>query len=179
MIAIYLSAIDNEKNQRKFEAVYLKYKNLMLNRAYDILKDFGLAEDAVHNAFLRILKNLHKIDDVDNIRTRGFVLVTVDNVAKSMYNKENRITVTDYEELESETSVEEIVEDKDAVLHITEAMNTLPEIYRYVFYLKYFNKFSDREIATALDIPVATVRKRLIRGKGLLINLLKRGEDDE
>lgn len=179
MLAIYLSAIDNEENQHKFEVVYLKYKNLMLNRAYDILRDTGLAEDAVHDAFMRILKNLHKIDEVDDIRTRGFVIVTVDNVAKSMYNKENRAAVTDYEEIEAEINVEEIIEDKDAVQHISDAMNSLPEIYRYVFYMKYFNKFSDREVAAALDIPVSTVQKRLLRGKKLLINLLKRGEHNE
>ena len=179
MLAIYLSMIDNEENQDKFEAVYLQYSDIMLNRAYNILGDFELAEDAVHNAFLRILKNLHKIDEVDDVQTRSFVFIIVDNVAKSMYNKEHRQVVIEYRELESKLNVQNIIEDRDAVRHILDKINSLPEIYRYVFFLKYFNNFSDKEIANALDISVPTVRKRLLRGKKLLTKLLKQGEYNE
>lgn len=179
MLAIYLSMIDNEENKSKFEEVYLRYKTVMLNRAFDILNDSKLAEDAVHNAFLRILKNISKIGEVDDIRTRNFVTVIVDNVAKTMYNKEHKIVLTEYGEIDSKINIEEIIEDRDAVRHIMDTMNFLPEIYRYVFFLKYFNKFSDKEIASVLDIPVSTVRKRLLRGKKQLVDLLRRGEIDE
>ena len=53
MLTFYLSMIDSDSDKSKFEQLYIKYRNPMLNRAYDILGDRGLAEDAVHNAFLR------------------------------------------------------------------------------------------------------------------------------
>ncbi len=179
MLAVYLSMIDNEKDRSKFESVYLKYRNLMLNRAYDILKDSELAEDAVHNAFLRILKNLSKIDKADDLKTRLFVTVIIDNVAKTMYNKEHKVILTELTDIDAKINIEEIIEDRDAVQHIMEAVGSLPETYSYVIFLKYFNKFSDKEIASALDISVSAVRKRLLRGKKRLVDLLRRGESDE
>lgn len=179
MLAVYLSMIDNEKDRSKFESVYLKYRNLMLNRAYDILKDSGLAEDAVHSAFLRILKNLSKIDKADDLKTRLFVTVIIDNVAKTMYNKERKVILTELTDIDAKINIEEIIEDRDAVQHIMEAVGSLPETYSYVIFLKYFNKFSDKEIASALDISVSAVRKRLLRGKKRLVDLLRRGESDE
>ena len=39
MLQTYLLMIDNEEDKSKFESIYLKYKNLMLNRAFDILNE--------------------------------------------------------------------------------------------------------------------------------------------
>ena len=51
---------DDNKNSSKFEKVYLQYGKLMYSKAYEILKEYSLAEDAVSEAFIRIFKNLHK-----------------------------------------------------------------------------------------------------------------------
>ena len=61
MLSVYLMMIDNSDDKVKFEKVYKNYKNIMLNRAYEIVKERQLAEDAVHNAFLKIINNLPKI----------------------------------------------------------------------------------------------------------------------
>ena len=58
MLTFYLSMIDSDSDKSKFEQLYIKYRNHMLNRAYDILGDRGLAEDAVHNAFLSISQTI-------------------------------------------------------------------------------------------------------------------------
>ena len=176
---IYLSMIDDYDDRYKFARVYATYKDLMLNRALDILKDHELAEDAVHNAFLKIIKNIDKIDDVNNLRTQGFCVVVVDNIAKTMYNKEHKVKFIELTDMESDVNVAEIIEDKNVVENLMARMNDLPDIYRYVFVLKYFNNLSDRDIAETLNLNISTVRKRLQRGKKLLKNLLKRGEDNE
>ena len=81
MLNLYLLMIDSTDDKNKLELIYNQYKNLMLNRAYDILKDRGLAEDAVHNAFIRILKNLDKISEINCPKTKSFVVVIVENVS--------------------------------------------------------------------------------------------------
>lgn len=70
---IYLSIIDSEEDISKFELIYNTYKNRMHHIAKDILKDVHISEDAVHMAFLRIVKNLDKIGDVDSDRTKSLV----------------------------------------------------------------------------------------------------------
>ena len=170
--------IDNQENKSKFESVYSKYKNLMLNRAYDIIKDSDLAEDAVHNAFLSILKNLSKINDVESKETKGYILVIVENAAKKIYNQEHKIITTDYKDDELNISAEESFENKNAVQTVKKQIESLPEIYIGVMILKFFNGLDDKEIASALAISVSTVRKRIMRGRKLLLAGIKDGEQN-
>lgn len=55
---IYLSMIEDAEDQNKFEQVYLRYKNLMFYVAHRILNDAQEAEDAVHDAFVRIAEHI-------------------------------------------------------------------------------------------------------------------------
>ena len=83
--------IDNSEGKKNFEELYNKYKNLMLNRAYDIIKDSGLAEDAVHNAFLNILNTGYESFPKINIKNRKDIIQKANNILsmKKIY-KDNR-----------------------------------------------------------------------------------------
>ena len=70
MLSVYLMIIDNSDDRVKFEKVYKNYRNILLNRAYEILKERQLSEDAVHNAFLKIINNLPKIYEPDSNSTK-------------------------------------------------------------------------------------------------------------
>lgn len=65
MIALYLSLIDSDESKDKFEELYLKYRRQMKIIAFKILGDEGLAEDAVHNAFLKIISAFDKFNEID------------------------------------------------------------------------------------------------------------------
>lgn len=75
MLQIYLSMIDTEDEQIKFELLYKKYRKLMHWIAKGILNDDSLAEDAVHEAFLRILKNFHKVGEISCPKTVIFTVI--------------------------------------------------------------------------------------------------------
>jgi RNA polymerase sigma-70 factor (ECF subfamily) len=168
--------IDNQEDKNKFEEIYYKYKNLMLNRAYDILNDSGLAEDAVQNSFLIILKNISKINDIESKKTKGYVLVITENSAKKIYNKEHKIIKTDFQDYEPVSNVEDSFESKNSVEVLKEQIESLADIYSSVMILKYFNDLNDKEIASALSISVPTVRKRILRGRKILLSSIKAGE---
>ena len=51
---IYLTMIEAEEDRHRFLSLYRRYKKLMLYIAHDILHDPHDAEDAVHEAFLRL-----------------------------------------------------------------------------------------------------------------------------
>ena len=172
MLQLYLTLVEDGE-VGKLEALYREYKSIMLSKAYSVLRDEGLAEDAVHNAFMRILKNLDKIDEVKSSRTRGFVLVITANVAKSMYTREKRVTVVELDEtLPEPTDVETQTERRLTAELIAEKIAALPESYRSVMMLRYLNGLSDGEIASALSLSPSTVRKRLERGRKKLSELL-------
>ncbi len=58
-----MSMIENNTHKLKFENLYRDYRQLMFYKANEILQDKHLAEDAVHQAFIRIIQNLDKIDE--------------------------------------------------------------------------------------------------------------------
>lgn len=62
----------------------------MLYIADSILHDVHLAEDAVSEAFIKIINNLDKINPKDCYWTRGFVVIIVRNVALDMLRKQKK-----------------------------------------------------------------------------------------
>ena len=62
---IFLMMIDTPEEKRKFVVLYEKYRHLMMKVAMDILKDPYVAEDAVHNAFLKTAKHMDCIGEAD------------------------------------------------------------------------------------------------------------------
>ena len=61
---------------------------------------------------------------------------------------------------------------------IRRALAELTDIYREVLILKYIDGRSHEEISKILDISLAAVDKRLMRGKEMLRESLKRWRDD-
>ena len=45
------------------------------------MRDYQLAEDAVQKAFMKVLDNLHKIEEPDCNKTRAFLVIITRNVA--------------------------------------------------------------------------------------------------
>ena len=51
MLLFYLSLLETQEEKSKMENLYYTYRGLMLKVAYDILRDFELANDALHTSF--------------------------------------------------------------------------------------------------------------------------------
>ena len=162
-------------NKKTFEYLYEKYKKLLWKKAYDILKDYALAEDAVSEAFIRIYKHFHRIDDADSSRTAAFLVTVVKNVAINIYHKRNRILPTDFEELEqaSDFNLEESVATQDEAVRAARLVDKLSEELRAVFLLKYVNDLPHKEIGEILGITENNVTVRLHRAKKKLTDMAK------
>ena len=170
---ILIFAFRNEEDQDKFEYLYQKYKNLLLHKAYDILKDYALAEDAVSEAYIRIYKNLHKIDDPAANRSIAFVVTIVKNVALTMLSKEKRITAEEYDDTQADSfDLEESVMSGVTSRQIYAAMELLGEELRSVFLLRYAYDYSLKEVGALLGISENNAAVRLHRAKKKLALLL-------
>lgn len=167
---IYLSLIDTEEEKSKFEQVYNSYKHTMFYVAKSILKDDYLSEDAVHNAFINIAKNMDKITVVNSSRTKGYVLVIVRNISLNMLKKQNKtLDIEDFEEsITDDLNLEDEVLLKISIDSIVEEIISLPTIYRDVLYLSYVEDLTTQEISQLIDISNEAVKKRLQRGRNKL-----------
>lgn len=160
---------DDNKNSSKFEKVYLQYGKLMYSKAYEILRDYGLAEDAVSEAFIRIYKNLHKLDDeVPSARTASFVVTVVKNVALTMLQKQNFAEILPFEEIPDipETAnVEDNIVSQLSAEEIMCVVNDLPEDLKQVFLLYFAYDMSLKEIGQTLNITSNLAAVRLHRAR--------------
>ena len=173
---IYLSLLDSEEEISKFELIYNTYKKQMYYTANNILKDSHLAEDAVHNAFLRIINNLEKIEDINSHKTKGLIVIIVKNVSIDIYrkNKKERDNTIFIDDLDYINGYDEI--NKNDIGDLEIAISKLPENYKQVFLLKFSHELTDNEISEILDIKPDNVRKRISRGREKLKNILKKME---
>ena len=123
---IYLALIEGEADKRKFERLYMNYRQTMYYIAYGILKNRAVAEDAVHQAFLRVIDRLEKINEEDCHKTRGYLVIITKHIAIDMYRKQQREQALSYEELEY--SVADTV-GSDRTNEIWQAFDQLPANY--------------------------------------------------
>ena len=64
---LYLQMLETPEEKSLFEQIYLEYRGLMYHVAYEILHNDQDAEDAVHQAFVKIVENIKKIVGVKPI----------------------------------------------------------------------------------------------------------------
>lgn len=173
MLLLYLSTIDSDESKDKFESLYLKYRKHMKHIALKILGDEHLAEDAVHNAFVKIISNLEKFNKIDCQETRNLIVIIIRSVSIDMYRKRNReFENTDI--LDKEIPIEtdfSIIE----VDNILKEIDVLPDIYKDILLLKVEYGYKDREIAKLLGLKIDTVSKRLERARKQLKKQLNEG----
>ncbi len=171
----YLCLLDTEEEKSKFEELYYQYRKLMYLCAKEILRDDQLAEDAVHEAFMKLTKYVGKISEVKCNKTKRFVVIVVESAAKDIWRKEKRREHLSWEEIDNqfEFSAESSMREHSEV---GEAIAKLPLRYRQIFQMKYGFGYSNKEIAEVLNIREGTLRQRIARGKNLLQDILEEME---
>lgn len=179
MLSLYLTMLETSEERNKFEDLYHLHKRTMLYVAKDILKDDYLAEDAVHEAFIRVINNFIKIGEANSPQTRYFLIVIVRNVSITMLEKRRKtVLLEDLEPLGGmQPDIEDEVFDTIECRKIIDAMGDLPVQYRDVLYLRYVEEYKFSEVAPLLGVNQETIKKRAQRGKKKLLELLEdRGE---
>jgi len=159
------------------EELYVKYRQLMFYVANEILDDTQLAEDAVQEAFIRIAKNMHKIDIANDLKTKAFVVTIVHNVALTMLKKENHYyDFSEYQDLiVDKQEVEKDVLDRLEVKSYISAIRKLPEKYRDILYLHCVQEYTISEISKLLQLSQEVVKKRIQRGRKKILKDIKKG----
>jgi len=134
----------------------------MFRAAYAIVKNRDDAEDAVQEAFIKLMKKQPAFNDDEHAKA-WLMRVTI-NLSKDMLkasSRKNEPVTDDFSYRESKP---------DSVLfHVMK----LEENYRTVIHLYYYEGYSIKEIASILKLPLATVGTRLRRGKAKLKNMLE------
>ena len=165
---IYLQLISEPEDRELFVQLYEKHRVAMFNRANKILHNKQDSEDAVHEAFLKIAENIEKISSLECHKRNKYIVTIIENKAINTYRAKRLHPTEPLFDL-AEYAVVDAYEDGD----FTRCILKLPHDYREVLLLKYDLGLSNKEIADALDISQALVRKRLQRARNALRRICK------
>mgnify|MGYP000020713998 CR=1 FL=1 len=166
---IYLFMLESDEEKHLFKELYERYGNAMLRVAQRYFpSDLTAAEDAVQNAWLKVIKNFSKIQE-DSSNKRGAYLVTiVKNESISLLRKQRQdISLDEMLVAEQENTTE------DSKSSIIEIIRNMPEVYRAVLELRFVEELSTREISKLLHLSESAINTRIHRGRALLIKKLR------
>lgn len=154
------------------EILMEKYKDHLFAVAFNICKNAADADDVVQDTFLQYHITDKQFENEQHIRA-WLIRITINkakNINMSFWRRAG-IPLEDY----METLTFETPEAED----LFEEVMKLPEKYRIVIHLFYYEDYSIREIAQIINATESNVKVRLTRGRRLLRNVLKEEWNDE
>ena len=141
--------------------LYDQYADMVYRIALSYLHSTHDAEDTVQTIFLKLMESDIKIISG---KERAFLTKVSINHCKNLLNATKRHESIPLDEVES------ILFSQPEEREVFRAVMELPEKYRLVVCLHYFEGYSFREIAQLLHIGISAVSMRLHRAKNILKN---------
>ncbi len=130
--------------------------------ASELVRDPGAAEDLVQDTWLAALRS--KPDPSRPLRP-WLARVMRNGATQRLRRAAGRLAKeSEAARPEAVPSARELVERAEQQRHLVDAVLTLPEPYREVLLLRYYEGLSPAQIAESLQVPPATVRTQLHRG---------------
>ncbi len=181
MLSFYLSLIIDEPSRGKFEQIYREHRHTMLWVAQSILHDRALAEDAVHDAFLRIIDHLENISPENCNKTRSLLVVIVRNIAIDLRRKQKFLAESDlgdYDEflVDPQADPEQALVEKEGYQDILYALTKMKPAFADVLSLQISHELDYRQIADLLGISPENARVRCYRARRILARYLEEGD---
>lgn len=169
------------KGERElFSTLIDRYSGKVFSTAYSYTHNHEEAKDLVQDIFIKVYNNLGKFK-VDARFSTWLYRIAVNScidwnrknsrLIKMAWNsEENDVfdTITD----ESPGPEQELLTQEHKEL-IRTIVREMPELYKTVLILYYFEELQVQEISTVLDCPKKTVETRLYRARGILKGRLK------
>ena len=161
-----------------YEEIIKRYQNKVYSTVYSYTRDYEEAKDLTQEIFIKIYNNLPNFKNKSQFSTylyRVAVNRCIDwtrkrrlkTVSAMFFQEEDEIEIYEYIADLSNNPEEILLKEEDGNI-LREVINNLPEIYRTVMIMFYFQDFSPQEIADILEIPRKTVDTRLYRARNML-----------
>lgn len=170
------------EEQAALAALVDEYASTLYRVAFSVLRNTADAEDAVQEAFLRVLRHrdtLHEVRDARVWLIRIVWNIVLDRKRRAKTRPETDDIADMARILPAHgMSAEERASAQQHHARVLKCVEELPAKEREVMLLSAFEELSSVEIAEVLSITESSVRSRLFRARNLLADLLHhaRGE---
>lgn len=168
---------DNERNEMRY--IYERYNKVMLNIAYDVLKDKFKSQDIVQSSFEKISKILYRMEEWGEKKFIQYIYVIVRNKAIDRYKKRLKIVYLEPSDLndiknDSEIDIDVRLIQFENSVEMAANLDKINSRYSSIITLKYYMDLSNKEIADTIGLTEANVRVLLHRAKRTLKKLLEK-----
>ena len=145
-----------------------QYENAMYAVAYSILKNEHDAGDAIGEAILKAYSRLDSLKNPDAFK--AWILRIVHNEAVELIRKNTpSVDIEEAHQIPSTDTESKRTEKLD----LREAVESLPQPYRTVITLYYYESMPMPDIAEITSSTLVAVRQQLSRGRKMLRQMLK------
>jgi RNA polymerase sigma-70 factor (ECF subfamily) len=177
---ISTSAVNEDARRRAEDAAIAalvdRYAAALYRVAYSVLRNSSDAEDAVQEAFLRVLRHRDTLAEVRDHRV-WLIRIVWNVVLDRKRRAKTRPETDDVAELarvlpSTGLSQEEMAAAAQHHAHVLACVEQLPAKEREVLLLSAFDDLTSVEIASVLGITESSVRSRLFRARNLMAGLL-------
>lgn len=156
-------------SERELSNIYHRNVDAVYRLCYSIMKNAADAEDVVQDTFLRLISSGKAFENERH--ERSWLIVTASNLCKDrLKHWWRKNTGLEDQQLVSPDGSED--------RELLQAVLALPDAYKTVVYMYYYEGYSTREISNYLSCTEGTVRSRLTRARRKLKANLG-GIDDE
>ena len=147
------------RSKEEWTAIYDRHCKTVWNICYPYFMNPTQTEDAVQETFLRLVRRDKPFQD--EAHEKAWLIAVARNVCRDELKRARQKEVP----LAQAQGIPAPVQEPDDTLL---AIRELPEKYRVVIYLYYYEGYSTAKIAQMLHKPDASIRTRLHRGRSLL-----------
>ncbi len=167
-----------------FNQLVMQYQDGLFHYAVSLTNDVCLAEDITQESFLKAFQH---IGGFRGGSFRAWLFQIVTNLVRDIARRRARHPMIplypndeDGEEIDSaewlidpDQNVEATVQRKEAAVHLYQALDALPEIYRSTLTLVDLQDMDYMEAADVLGVPLGTVKSRLARARVQMKKMLE------
>jgi RNA polymerase sigma-70 factor (ECF subfamily) len=148
-------------DEKSLEILIEQYLKPIYSFVYRYTGSASNAEDITQDVFVRVWKNLKKFDQ--NKKFKTWIFSIAKNAAIDWLRKKKTISLSD-------DDMEKIPDSAPFVpeLSLAPILEKIPSEYRMIFFLRYNDHFTFKEIAESLGQPLNTVKSRHRRGIAML-----------
>ncbi|MGN1480512.1 RNA polymerase sigma factor [Porcipelethomonas sp.] len=147
------------------------YKDTVFRIAYSYLKNISDAEDVCQDVFLKFYT--YEKSFADNGEEKAWLIRITINKCKDMLKSSWKNTRTDLDECRLTYSMNE------AQQELLETVMSIPEKYRIIIHLYYYEQYPIKDIAQITGRKISTVQTQLQRARKLIEKKLKEEEEYE
>ena len=155
------------------EQLFRLYEQQMYRIASGILNNSHQAEDAVADAFERLIPYLGECNGLTDLRTKRLIVKIIKSTAVDIYRKNKResmilsVDAGDFTEPGVDT-IDAYIRQKDCEEMADRIIEELPEIYAGIVRLRFFYGLEIAEIAEILHLSMDNVYQRITRARKLI-----------